>query len=169
MPLFNPITAAIAGRKGALVRWTPKPEPPPPVIPLPIAPPMAKPVTDQIDSFTFQRLMRVRAQIERIDALLADEDEPKQLKELADALTRLADQERILAGRPLPGSRRPEKDKPARTFTPGAWLDLSAPPAAAQVVPPAPPPCPSCASDTPTGSVLPDNPMPSMPQDGAPA
>jgi hypothetical protein len=159
--------AARAAIKAARILESQRPPPPPPFVPPPL--PADHPAPK--DAFTQARLERVRVQIARIDALLADEDDPKRLKELADALGRLADQERILAGRPLPGSRRPEKDKPARTFTPGAWLDLSAPAQVARVEAPRlqdpAPACASCASDTTTGSVLPNNPMPSMPQDAA--
>ena len=66
------------------------------------------------DPFTARRLSRVRDQLDRIDDLAADETDPKRLKELADATTRLAEQERILAGRPLPGSRRPTEDRAPR-------------------------------------------------------
>jgi hypothetical protein len=138
---------------------------------------------DAADDYVSRRLVRVRVQLDQLDAAITRETaevqpDGQRLNWLAGAQERLADQERILAGRPLPGSRRPEKDRPARTFAPGAWLDISAPPqVVAQVEAPrlqdpaqalqVASPCPSCASDTPTGSVLPDNPMPSMPQDAA--
>lgn len=64
--------------------------------------------------FADRRLLRVREQLEKLDALAAGEKDTKRLKELADATTRLSEQERILAGRPLPGSRRPSSDKQER-------------------------------------------------------
>src|ERR1035437_908443 len=66
---------------------------------------------DRDYSFTERRLMRVRMQLEKLDALAAVARNSKRLKELADATTRLSEQERILAGRPLPGSRRPASDR----------------------------------------------------------
>ncbi len=38
------------------------------------------------------------------------------LDKLASAQARLAEQERLLAGRPLPGSRRPERERPKRQW-----------------------------------------------------
>ncbi len=54
------------------------------------------------------RLTRVRKQLNRIDELLLSEDDPAKLDRLAAASMRLAEQERILAGRPLPGSLKPQ-------------------------------------------------------------
>ncbi len=72
------------------------------------------------DDFASRRLMRVREQLQRLDDLAALAVEPKALKELADATTRLAEQERILAGRPLPGSRRPS----AEPKQPRSWIGV---------------------------------------------
>jgi hypothetical protein len=41
--------------------------------------------------------------------------EPRELAQLAGAFVRLEDQKRILKGRPLPGSLKPEKPVPRRT------------------------------------------------------
>jgi hypothetical protein len=168
MPLFTAETARIAAIRSHAVtsarnRPVAPPEPPAPV---------TQPTLIPADDFTARKIARVRDQIERVENLLTDAVEPQAVDRFAAALARLYEIERILSGRPLPGSRRPEKDKPARTFTPGAWLDLSAPAVVvAHVEAPRlqdlPPACPSCGVDTPTGSVLPDNPMPSMPQDAA--
>jgi hypothetical protein len=78
--------------------------------------------------------MRVREQLERLDRLASEEDDPKQLKALADATTRLSEQERLLAGRPLPGSRRPGNESKGKRAD--WWIEMqpSAP------VAPAPPP-----------------------------
>ena len=59
------------------------------------------------DDFTERRLTRIRQQIERIDAMLADSNDSKEIKELSDSLTRLAEQERQLAGRPSVGTLKP--------------------------------------------------------------
>jgi hypothetical protein len=63
------------------------------------------------ESYRSQRLSRVRGQLAIVDReieLCAGKDS-KRLKELTDAQARLAEQERQLAGRPLPGSMRPTK------------------------------------------------------------
>jgi hypothetical protein len=86
----------------------------PPAIPSnnPVAPglPPAEP-----QSFISKRLARVRAQLDRLDALLANATEPKAIKELADATTRLQAQEQQLAGRPGPGTLKPVAPGAART------------------------------------------------------
>ena len=76
-----------------------------------------------LDEFAARRLMRVREQLQRLDDLAAQATDSKVLKELADATTRLAEQERILAGRPLPGSRRPAAEpKRGRPESVGPWV-----------------------------------------------
>jgi hypothetical protein len=60
-----------------------------------------------IDAFSRQRLMRVRKQLDRLDNMIEAETDPAKLDRLASAQARLAEQERQLAGRPLPGSFRP--------------------------------------------------------------
>jgi hypothetical protein len=55
------------------------------------------------DPFIVARLARVRQQLSRLDAMLEKETDPQKLDRLASPQFRLADQERILAGRPLPG------------------------------------------------------------------
>ena len=131
--------------------------------PLKLADSALKPV----DPFTTLRLSRVRRQLTRIDEMMLDEVDPQKLDRLASAQSRLAEQERILAGRPLPGSRRPKEEVEAKTSAAVAWLadaiDLQPEP---QVVPPAAPMVtPEPATDTPTGSVqsesqIPDTPSP---------
>ena len=70
------------------------------------------------DCFAGKTLGRVRRQIalvqDAIDGSI-ESGESKQLKEYTDALSRLAEIERQLAGRPLPGSLRPDKPKTKRT------------------------------------------------------
>lgn len=61
-----------------------------------------------------QRLACVRAQLKRVDEMMMTETDPSRIDRLASAQTRLSEQERILDGRPLPGSRKPAADKPAR-------------------------------------------------------
>ena len=74
------------------------------------------------DDFVDRRLVRVRRQLQRLDRQLDDalEAEPldgRLLNDLAAAQSRLADQEQRLAGRPLPGSRRPGKERQRRVDT----------------------------------------------------
>lgn len=110
MPLFTHENAAILGKKGNLARWAKPPLPPP-----------AETIAEMTSDFAQRRLMRVRDQLERLDALASGVRDTKRLKELADATTRLSEQERILAGRPLPGSRRPRED---RTRVSAGWIEL---------------------------------------------
>lgn len=63
-------------------------------------------------NFQQERLSRVRAQLTKIDAMMASETDPSKLDRLASAQARLSEQERILDGRPLPGSHRPSKPRP---------------------------------------------------------
>ena len=65
------------------------------------------PVADQ---YRLSRLARTRKQLAQVDRMLEAATDAREVKSLADALARLADMERILAGRPLPGSRRPRAE-----------------------------------------------------------
>ena len=63
------------------------------------------------DDYPVERIVRVRAQIKRIDAMLMEELNPQAIDRLASAIAKLGEQERILSGRPLPGSQRPRLAK----------------------------------------------------------
>jgi hypothetical protein len=52
----------------------------------------------------------------RLDGLMSTATDPRDLDRLAAAWSKLAEQERILDGRPLPGSRRPTDTKPKQSF-----------------------------------------------------
>ena len=68
------------------------------------------------DDYPRKRLACVRAQLALIDARMLTERDPQALDRLASAQSRLAVQEQNLAGRPLPGSRRPGRERaPQRT------------------------------------------------------
>jgi hypothetical protein len=67
------------------------------------------------DKYTQDRIARTRRHIQGIDRQLEASDDPKEIKSLCDALARLEEIERILSGRPLPGSRRPGRDKPTKS------------------------------------------------------
>lgn len=112
MPLFTRENAAIMSAKGNAARWSPEARAkakaannPPPSASVPISLPD--------DTFAAKRLLRVRAQLDRLDAELAacSLEDSKRVKELTDAQLRLSEQERILDDRPLPGSRRPSADR----------------------------------------------------------
>jgi hypothetical protein len=129
MPLFTRENAAILGKQGAIARWS-KPRPEAPVAIPQITTPIAQNIAQPLADYAERRLNRVREQLDKIDAMAFEENDPKRLKELADASARLSDQEFKLAGRPSPGSRRPPTDKAQRA---GAWGELQ--PALPQVAP----------------------------------
>lgn len=58
-------------------------------------------VPEQLDYRTL-RLARVRAHLDRIDSMIERETDPQRLSQLAQACDKLAEQERLLAGRPAP-------------------------------------------------------------------
>jgi predicted transcriptional regulator len=63
---------------------------------------------------TVNRVALVAEQIVRTRKMLNSELEPRERAQLLCALDKLLDRERILAGLPLPGSRRPGREKPER-------------------------------------------------------
>lgn len=67
-----------------------------------------------LDDFNASRLVRVREQLEKLDAMIEKETDAQKLDRLASAQSRLSEQERILDGRPLPGSRRPSSERASR-------------------------------------------------------
>jgi hypothetical protein len=108
---FTKDNASLFGQAGAEIRWrTPKPEPP--ALPQPIAP----------DTFNAARLLRVRDQLIKLDAMIMKETDPQKLDRLASAQARLSEQERIIAGRPLPGARRPAAEGARRARVETAML-----------------------------------------------
>ena len=62
---------------------------------------------EELSGYAQNRLARVRKQLDRLDELMQQETDPARLDRLASAQFRLSEQERILANRPLPGSRKP--------------------------------------------------------------
>lgn len=62
-----------------------------------------------------KRIERVREHIKRLDRMLEDCIDPKEIKALADALAKFEEIERILSGRPMPGSLRPKAPKEPKT------------------------------------------------------
>jgi hypothetical protein len=74
-------------------------------------------------SFPQIRLVRVRKQLNRLDEMMMTENDAQKLDRIASAAARLAEQERQLAGRPMPGSLRPRSEKDTRRR--GGKSDLS--------------------------------------------
>jgi hypothetical protein len=125
----------------------------------PASAPLAAPLPT-VDDYTKLRLACVRAQLGQVDkAILAEsgKDHPdgQRLNWLAQAQDRLSEQERKLAGRPLPGSRRP-RDERSRDLTPPPAVPIPA------EEPPQKPQEPtSCGVQPSIGSVL--EPVPPVP------
>jgi hypothetical protein len=76
--------------------------------------------------YVIKRLSRVRVQLDLVDRRITEQAKAKTLDGqvlnwLCAAQERLAEQERILAGHPLPGSRHPKEPKPNHQ-EPGAWV-----------------------------------------------
>ena len=104
--LFTRENAAEMGRRGALAKIAAmnRPPPPPPEIPA------------EAEGYIAERLLRVRRQIasleERVEKLILNEDPleaASAIDRLCAAKAKLSEEERILAGRPLPGSHRPRQ------------------------------------------------------------
>ncbi len=114
------------------------------------------------NDYVSRRLARVRAQLDMVDKAFETEatkatPDGQRLNWLAQAQERLAEQERVLDNRPLPGSRRPGKAD-VRPMPPRAWLARPVPvlakdrpldslpvepPTPAPTITPTPPPAPS--------------------------
>jgi hypothetical protein len=125
---FTKANASEYARKGNAIRWhsLPKPEPQP-------ATSLPEPVRIAQDDFTQRKLARVRVQIERVEDLLTAATEPQAVDRYAAALARLYEIERVLAGRPLPGSRRPSAEPKSSAADAGAWI-VDIPPATTQPI-----------------------------------
>lgn len=75
------------------------------------------------EKYRLERLARTREQIVRLDAQLLASIDPREIKALSDALKNFAEMERILRREPLPGSRRPGREKPSKSSTASGPLD----------------------------------------------
>lgn len=158
MPRFTRETAAIMAAKANASRWSPAARAtreaqrladlaeslkPPAIIP--------PPVPD--DSFLLRRLNRVRIQLDLIDKAIEREGgkqcvDAQRLNWFCSAQERLAEQERVMAGRPLPGSRRPREDRGPRS---GSW-SVEAQPLGVALVGQAPQPPPAAATPVPASA-----------------
>lgn len=86
----------------------------PPEPPKPVILPSAEQPQPAVDGYVLKTLTRTRKQLDRLFSLMGDETDPQKLDRLASAIARLAEQERQLSGRPLPGSLRPRQEKSRR-------------------------------------------------------
>lgn len=59
------------------------------------------------DEYVAARILRVRRQLGMLDSLLESAKEARDIDRIASAISRLSELERVLSGRPLPGSRKP--------------------------------------------------------------
>lgn len=92
-------------------RFKPKPAPQPMIVYLP-AQPQTTEMNGQGSGFISDRLARVRKQLAAVDTEIeAGVPDSKRLRVLTELQHRLADQERVLSGRPLPGSRKPRPER----------------------------------------------------------
>lgn len=66
---------------------------------------------DESDAYAKRQLARVRVLLDDVDEQLAKTRDPQDRERLARAANTLSERERVLSGRPLPGSRRPGKDR----------------------------------------------------------
>lgn len=76
---------------------------------------LAQPGSD--DSYRLGRLKATRDALDGLYSDLNDADDPKDQKAICDSIARLSEVERLLAGRPSPGSCRPSS-KPTKPRTP---------------------------------------------------
>jgi hypothetical protein len=119
MPLFTAETAraaAIRSHAANSARFRPAIPPDPP----------AQPPQPAHDEYSAKVLARTRTQLDLVansilHELTKSNPDSRRLRDLSDAQRHLAEQERILAGRPLPGSRRP-KDHEPRAAQHGSWM-----------------------------------------------
>ena len=123
MPLFTSENARELGQRGAKERW---------------AKAKAREAEEQEaarvsrivatpDGFTGQIITRTREHIVRLSDMIAAERDAMKLDRLASALSRLSELERVLSGRPLPGSFKPVAPKVRKVavmnYSPGAEIE----------------------------------------------
>lgn len=118
---------------------------PPPAIELPV-------------DYADKTKLRVRGMLERACDLFDDENDANKIDRLASAVAKLAELDRQLSGRPLPGTLRPVVKAREK------WSDLELPKAPEPVLAPAP----DIAPDPGPASVLSDGTAPGSPA-GLPA
>ena len=139
----------------------------------PKAEPLPKPAAVQaVDDYAQAVLERTRTQLDLVaqritEELESDMPDTRRLRDLADAQHKLSEQERILAGRPLPGSKKPAPERATKPREAGAWLAVADPPAALAETP-APARPLGWEYDVPTATPAPGQVMPGPAPDPVP-
>lgn len=75
---------------------------------------IAEQLAEQPSDYITKRIARARAQIERLEDLALTLTDALDIERTARAVASWSELERVLSGRPLPGSRRPGKDRAAQ-------------------------------------------------------
>jgi len=119
--LFTSETAAEFGRRSAIARKLKKEQAAQAKLEAELA--RAEAVKNPLPAsyeFAAKTLKRVRKQLVKLFEFMEAESDPQKIDRLASALARLAELERQLSGRPLPGSLKPrqEKSRPATSIEP---------------------------------------------------
>lgn len=80
-------------------------------------PAIVSPITGPIaDEYLNQRVTQARRQIAKLTELAAKVTDALECERLARAVAQWSEIERILCGRPLPGSKKPSDEKPAASI-----------------------------------------------------
>ena len=115
---------------------------------------------DEASIYAEKTKLRVRGMLERACDLFDDEDDANKIDRLASAVAKLAELDRQLSGRPLPGTLRPVVTAREK------WSDIELPKAPEPVLAPAPvlapepddAPAPDIAPEPRPANVLSDGP-----------
>jgi hypothetical protein len=112
------------------------------------------------NDYVSRRLARMRVQLDSVGRAIEAEatkatPDGQRLNWLAQAQERLAEQERILDNRPLPGSRRPGKADARPAYAAGAWIEMQPALPAPQVPKDGPPESLPVESPTPAPTATP--------------
>lgn len=91
-----------------------------------VQPLLAKAVAETLEprnSFVATRLRIAREQLCQLDEQLSQATDPKAIKAICDSIRAISEVERVLDGRPSPGSRRPGREKPSKASASSGPLD----------------------------------------------
>jgi hypothetical protein len=119
---FNPVTARLAAAKSLESRRKKAAQA---KIMAAIAAQAAMPAIVEPDAvFVSKQINQLREHISRLHTLIGKARDAQTIDKLASAIAKLAEQERILAGRPLPGSHRPKQQRAEKAATAADALEL---------------------------------------------
>ncbi len=90
------------------------------------------------EAYRLKRLSQVRINVSRLDDMLTKASDPMQVDQISRALQRVSEIERQLAGRPMPGSRKPPPERQGRAGG-RFWNPATPQPGPTPTEPPAPP------------------------------